>query len=194
MREKPITLDNTIRELHKLNALEKKVKARKDEVRSDLFEFGTLSYDGAEHLRPTTTVTVPQEFWEKTGLTESEFLATRFPTWEVEAAEYDDLAGETTFILRKLPEFLPYKYENEDYKLSYVATEPTPDIDWVTLGAERPDLFHKLAKPVTTFVLDEDKLVAMLEGEPEIIAVLTRHTHYSREPQKRVTIKEIPSE
>jgi hypothetical protein len=64
-------------------------------------------------------------------------------------------------------------------------------MDWDTLSAERPDLFKKLAKPVTTFELDGDKLLELMEDDREIQSVLMRHTKYTRSPQQRVSVKEV---
>lgn len=184
-------LSTVIQDLKKINEDEKKLKADKENLRTELFKFATQDYDDKSYLLPTTTISVPLEFWERTGLTETEFLSSRFPTWDVEEAEYDDLAMRTTFILRKNPFYMPFKFEDDEFKLSKTTTEPTPDIDWITLAAERPDLFDSLAKPVMTYELDGEELERMIAEDPEIISVLTRHTRYNREPQQRVGIKEV---
>jgi hypothetical protein len=183
-------LDGLMERLARLNRLEKSIEEKKKEARAELFIVAEIDYEDKRHLLPTTTVTVPKKFWEKTGMTEQDFLDSRFPTWEIEHAEYDDVAGETTLILRKKPLFMPFSAEGDEYRLSKTTTEPTPDVDWETLSAERPDLFKKLAKPVTTFELDGDKLLELMEDDRSIQSVLMRHTKYTRQPQQRVSVKE----
>lgn len=177
--------------LARIKRLEKSLEDKKDEARAELFAYVVEDYESKPHLLPTTTVSVPKEFWLKTGMTEADFMSSRFPTWDIEHSEYDDLAMLTTFILRKRPDYMPFSDDGEDYKLTKTTTEPTPDIDWETLSAERPDLFRALSKPVTHFELDGDKLLELMEEDREIQSILMRHTNYTRAPQQRVSVKKI---
>lgn len=177
--------------LKKLSDQEKDIKAEKDGLRSELFNYGAKDYEGKEYLLPTTTITVPKIFWHTTGFTEFDFIRSRFPTWDIEVAEYDDLANTTTFVLRKNPLYAPFKYEDDALKLSKSVTEPTPEIDFESLKAERPDLFDKITKEVISLELDGEALEAAIAEDQEVVSILTRHTKYTREPQQRVAIKEL---
>lgn len=184
-------LNEVVKELKSLNDLEKEIKAKKDNLRAELFDYGVQDYDGKEWLLPTTTITVPKTFWLTSIMTPKDFIESRFPTWDLLSVEEDPAMFITIFVLRKKPLYMPYKYEDDNYKLSKSVTEPTPEIDWETLTAERPDLFDKLAKPVIHWELDGEVLEEMLKEDDELRSILTRHTKYNREPQQRVAIKEL---
>jgi hypothetical protein len=184
-------IDDVVEQLAEITSLEKEIKSKKENLRSELFEIGADDYEGKEWLLPTTTITVPKEFWVRTNLTPDEFIASRFPTWDLESREDDVTMFTTTFVLRKKPLYMPYKYENDNYKLSKSVTEPTPEIDWETLKAEDSQIFDKITKEVVIYELDGEALEELMAEDDSIIPFLTRHTMYKREPQQRVGIKNV---
>lgn len=157
----------------KLNAQEKKVKESKDKIRGQLTGAIRDSYAETEHLLPTLTETIPNTFFEDTGLSHDRFLGSRYPSWNL--IKTVPGRNETTFILRKRPEYMGKVIELEDQKLSKIAVEYTPEIDWETLDKEFPDLAQKLSKEVTTRVLDEMALEQEAKDNPELFAILRRH-------------------
>lgn len=184
------SLRSVVYNLKLITEQEKQIKKEKDELRAQLFDYAVQDYDGKEYLLPTTTITVPTSFWVSTGLTIQGFLDRSFPTWDLISCDTDDARCLATFVLRKKPLYMPFKYENDEVKLSKTAVEPTPDIDLETLKAETPTLFEKITSQRVIEELDGEKLQSALAEDPEVHSVLMRHTVYSREPQQRVGIKD----
>ena len=184
-----LTLDEVLVELNKVTEEEKQAKLKKEELRAQLFDFADEDYEDKEYLLPTTTITIPYEFWFTTGFEEDGFFESRYPTWEVIGREESVTRLSTTYVLRKKPRYMPFAYEGEELKLTKSVTEPTPDIDWETLEAECPDLFNKIVTEVVKYELDGDALLEAIEENPEVVAILQRHSYYTREPQQRVAIK-----
>ncbi len=157
----------------RLQSQEKKVKESKDKVRGQLTGAIRDSFAEAEHLLPTLTETIPNTFFEDTALTHEQFLGSRYPSWNL----IKTIPGrnETTFILRKRPEYMGKVIELEDAKVSKIAVEYAPEIDWVTLEKEFPELAKRLSKEVVTKVIDDDALEQEAKDNPELFAVLRRH-------------------
>jgi hypothetical protein len=184
-------LSTIVAELKRLTDSEKQLKNEKEKLRTEVFAHVEENYEDRDDLLPITTISVPLEFWRSTGMTETEFLQSRFPTWDLVHGEYDDFRKTTTFVLRKKPIHMPFQFVDDTYKLSKTSTEPTPEIDWETLQKERADIFEKITTPRTVFDLDAEKLSRAIEEDPEIVSFLTRHTFYPRASQQRVDIKEF---
>jgi hypothetical protein len=172
----------------------KRLKKLEDELREIVVTSGVLSWEGREHLLPTTTISIPDEFWETTKFESVEdFVDSRFPTWDLIDKHEDHGALSTILILRKKPEYMPFIYDDDDVKVNKVSVEPTPEIDQETLMAERPDLYRQLFKPVTVMELDEQALSDAIEQDQEIPAILMRHQFSSRAPQQRISASEVKS-
>jgi len=185
------SLTSVVHDLAALTAEEKELKIKKDDLRRQLFTYGAKDYEGKEHLLPTTTITVPIEFFFSTGLDEEAFLNRSFPTWEVIGREKNNAHSSVTYVLRKKPVYMPFSYEDDDFKLSKTTTEPTPEIDLETLKAERSELYEAITSKEVRVILDGDKLQVAIEEDQEVISILMRHTKYTRESQQRVGIKNV---
>lgn len=185
------TIDALIGDLYVLTELEKNAKKNKDELREKLFAIASESYEGKEYLLPITTITIPNSFWHSTEITPEEFVESRFPTWDVTHVEPALDTDETTFILRKKPEYMPYSYEGQSHKVSKQAVEPTPEIDWESLNNEFPEIFTKIAKEVVSYELDEQGVAELQKEIPDFMSILQRHVKVTRKPQQRVSVKEL---
>jgi hypothetical protein len=174
-----------------MTKFEKEFKKQKEELRAELFAYAASDYEGKEYLLPITTVTVPKTFWYTTDMDPQEFLASRFPTWDLQYSEEDPITYETTFILRKKPEYMPFSYEDDNLKLSKSSTEPTPEVDWETLKQEREDLFEQIVQETVVYELNGDRLQELINEDKETLAIFQRHTRYTRDPQQRVSIKGV---
>ncbi len=131
------------------------------------------SFAEAEHLLPTLTETIPNSFFEDTGMSHERFMATRYPSWNLIKLIEDD--EETTFIFRKRPEYMGKVIELEDAKVSKIAVEYAPEIDWESLGAEYPELAEKLSKEEVRKVVNDEALEQEAKDNPDLFAILRRH-------------------
>jgi len=100
-------------------------------------------------------------------------MATRYPSWNLIKLIEDD--EETTFIFRKRPEYMGKVIELEDAKLSKIAVEYSPEIDWESLAAEYPDLAEKLSKEEVRKVVNDEALEQEAKNNPDLFAILRRH-------------------
>lgn len=164
---------------------EKEVKARKEELREELFAYADEQQP--EHMIPLSTIEVPFSFFDVTGMDYEVFLISRFPTWDLK--DYKLVENGVVFILRKKRSFLPWKYEDDSHKLTKSPTEPTPEIDWETLKAEQPELFTRIAREVVTLEIDEEEFESALKEDPTLYDVLRRHSKFTRAASQRVSVK-----
>lgn len=170
----------------------KTLQKEEDTLRSVVVEDAIEEWEDRQDLLPTTTISIPDEFWDKTGFVSVfDFVESRFPTWDLIDSHEDHGALTTILILRKRPEFMPFLFEDDDVKLSKVAVEATPEIDEETLKAERPDLYNKIFTPVTVMQLNEEELQKAIEEDPEVPSILMRHQFTKRAPQQRISAKEV---
>lgn len=176
----------------KISRLTKKLDEWKKQVRDQLFEIADSSYGEQNYLLPTITMSVPLVFFERTGLSNEGFLATRFPAWELLHSEDED--DHRVFVLKKLPAYAPYSVAGDEYEISRSVSEMTPEVDWETMKAEDPNLFMLLAKPVESYELDVN-VFQDLSKNPEFDAqgFLARHSIH-RKPTLRVLAKEVKDE
>jgi len=158
---------------------EKRVKAEREELRSDLFRLLDYDFKGKDHLLPVRTFEVPEQFFRDTGLSYDEFVKTRSPGWKVEHVEKNVTTDLTTFVLKKDPNYVNRIIEVDadegKIQVSKEISEYPPEIDWETLVVERPDLYEKLAKEVVVIQLNDEELEKLFEEQPEELAVLQRH-------------------
>lgn len=176
-----------VAELHEVTEEEKTIKKRKEELRAQLFQYADA--EQSEFLLPTTTIEVPRSFWVATDISPEEFLASRFPTWDLIDRSYDIPRHVDIFILRKKKEYMPWKYEDGDFSVSKTPIESTPEIDWDTFKAERPDLYERLGKEVVSIEIDEDELFNVLQEDPSVYEVLRRHSKFTKNASQRVGVK-----
>lgn len=181
---------------------EKQAKQLREQAREEFFRMADEMWRSKEDLVPVQTVEVPQDFFVSTGLTQEQFMETRYPGWDIEHVELNPATMKRTFILKRniryLPRLVEVKEWPEDtnspiFKVSKDVAEYTPEIDWETLKAERPDLFKKLSVRKTTYELNEKALEELFEGDPEEASVLQRHLKV-RPPSLRVTARRIEQE
>lgn len=178
-------VENLVSDLYHVTSQEKELKTRKEELRDELF--GIANSEQPESLLPTSTIEVPFGFFDKTGMTYTEFLDSRFPTWDLQ--DYKVKESSVVFILRKGKSYMPWKYEDEYYKLSKSPVEPTPEIDWDTLKAEREDLFTRLAKEKIVYEINEKEFNKLLQEDPTVYEILRRHSKFTRAVSQRVGVK-----
>jgi hypothetical protein len=178
-------------ELERVSNEEKEIKKRRALLRDDFFRLADHDWYDKEHLLPVVTITVPDEFFERTGLSKREFIETRYPGWNLEHDEYNTALFEHTFVMRRDPRFIPREVEVQDgediLKVSKEVSEYTPDIDWKTLRDDNPDLFEKLAVPVEQYALNEESLEQIMEESPDDLATLQRHMKV-----KAPTVRVVP--
>jgi hypothetical protein len=179
----------------KIEALAKKlIEAKQEETRAGSYRrdlqdkfFAEITKDYASRdktARPVTTITVPGDFWEKTNLTMTEFLETRFPGWELESVDTDG-----TMHLRKSSAYMAAQVEVGDTKITKSVTEYQPQIDWATLKEELPEVFDRLVLISMSYELDEAELERMIEDRPEILTELRRHMTVKKPALKALTGK-----
>lgn len=127
-------------------------------------------------------------------MSKEEFVRTRFPGWNVEHCEKNVSTGKTVFVLKQDPQFIPGVVDvNTDdglVRVSKEVAEYTPQMDWETLAAERPDLFDKLSKTRVVLDLDEDALEKLAAENPEELATLQRHM-IVKEPALKVQPRKV---
>ena len=159
----------------RLDSQEKKVKETKEKLRKELLDM--LREDNAErsNLLPVISETIPDTFFEVTGISEDRFLASRYPGWNLIKTMDED--GATVYILQKKPEFMPVVLPVDDeVQVTKTIIEYTPEIDWETLSKEYPEVAERISKVVETRVIDDKALEAESENNPEIFSILRRHT------------------
>lgn len=178
-------LENLVSDLYHVTAQEKELKVRKEELREELFKIA--DNEQPEHLLPVSTIEVPFEFFDKTGMTYEAFLQSRFPTWDLQ--DYQVTETGVVFILRKGASYMPWKHEDEFYKVSKSPVEPTPELDWDTLATELPDLFGRIAKEKITYEVDEAEFNKALQEDPTVYEALRRHSKFTRATSQRVGVK-----
>jgi hypothetical protein len=172
-------------EIADLNAEIKRLETQKDEKRKEFFAAANESYVDKEYLLPTTTLSVPLGIF--IYIVETEFLKTRFPSWEVIAQE--DKPFQRDYVLRKRPEYMPFSYQDEDVSISRSPSEGTPVVDWDHLKEYAPNIFEKLAKPVLSYELNEEALGELFNESPTIATVVTKYFTVHKAPVLRVLAK-----
>lgn len=164
----------------------KRLEDAKKELRQELFEVADDSYEGKDYLVPVTSIYVPIEFFEKTGMSYEDFVATRYPAWELVSKSGDfDIK---VLILRKKTEYMPWEYEDDEVSVARSISEATPDIDWDSMQLVDPDLFDRLAIPVTKYELNESVLQGAINEDKSIVTRLRLYT-VSKKPVQRVLAK-----
>ena len=178
---------------------EKKVNERvySEEVKELRDEFFRLHDDGVKgqsYRLPVKTIEVPDEFFETTQMSKEDFVATRFPNWEVEHIEKNTALNKTVFVLKQNYHYVPGVVDIEDgdkiLRVSKEVSEYTPEMDWDTLKQERPDLFERLAQPVTSYEIDEENFAKLIDESPEELATIQRHMRV-KPPTLRATARRI---
>jgi hypothetical protein len=86
---------------------EKQAKQNREEAKAEFFRMADEMWRSKEDLIPVQTVEVPQEFFVSTGLTQEEFMETRYPGWEIEHVELNPATMKRTFILKRDIKYLP---------------------------------------------------------------------------------------
>lgn len=187
-------LQQIARELYDAKGIERDAGNVTKELRDEFFRLHDEEFKGKDHLLPVRTIEVPDVFFAATGMSKEDFIESRFPGWNVEHVEYNTALKKSVFILKRDKRFIPGVVEVDDgdklLRVSKEVSEYTPEFDWDTLKAERPDLFEKITTERVVQDLDGEKLQEALADDPEIHSILMRHTKYTREPQQRVGIKD----
>ena len=170
----------------KLTSQEAKVKETKEKLRAELSGVIKEEFAEKDYLLPIITETIPNSFFEATGISYDEFLGTRYPGWEL--ISEIDMENEVVFILKKRPEFMGKVIElGKDVQLTKTVVEYSPEIDWKTLEKEFPELADRISKIVETKVVDEEALELETEENPEIFSILRRHMRVKPPTNKYLT-------
>jgi hypothetical protein len=182
-------LQQIAKELFHSSQNDKMFKTNRDALKEEFFRLMEYDFKGRDYILPVKTIEVPDSFWNATKMTKEEFVTSRFPGWNVEHCEYNTALGKTVFVLKQNPHYIAGVVEVDvdggTVRVAKEVAEYTPEIDWATLAQERPDLFDRLAKPVTVLEIDEDEFEKLSEMEPEELATLQRHMRV-KEPSLKV--------
>jgi hypothetical protein len=166
---------------------EDELKARREKARIQFFSLITTGIE--EWQLRTTSITVPEEFWDIVD--REEFFETRFPQWDIISETRDEAQLTDTFILREKPEYVGDSFEVDHdgtrYKISKQIDAGTPAVDWASLRAEYPEIFRRLAKRVVKYEINEDAWGDLQEEYPEFTTIIQRHTRV-----KPPTVKLFP--
>lgn len=167
---------------------EKKVKATKEKLRKELLDLIIDEFEEKDFLRPVVSDSIPHSFFEKTGISHTEFIKTRYPGWELLKTINEE--SSVTFVLQKLPEYVGKVIDLGGAQLSKLVVEYTPEIDWDSLNKEFPELAERISKTIETIAIDEDALAEEVEQNPEIFSILRRHTR-TKPPSVRILPREL---
>lgn len=182
------------RELYDAKMSERGVKADVEHLRDEFFRLYDDGVRGKSYKMAVKTIEVPQEFFEKTGMSMEDFVKSRFPNWDVEHIEKNTATGVTVIVLKQNYKYIPGTVDIDDgdkvIRVSKEISEYTPDIDWDTLQQERPDIFKEIAKKVITYEIDEKGFSDFVAEKPEDLATLQRHMKV-RSPSIRATARRV---
>lgn len=187
-------LQQIARELYEAKLEEKQAGDTTKELRNEFFRLYDEEFRSKDYLLPVRTIEVPNEFFHSTGMSQDDFVSSRFPGWDVEHVEYNTALGKRVFVLKRDPAYIPgvIEIDDDDKKLrvSKEVSEYTPEMDWSTLRQERPDLFEKLAQPITSYEIDEEAFERILYETPEELSTLQRHMSVKK-PILRATARRV---
>jgi hypothetical protein len=188
-------LKQVARQLSEAADRQRESEKEKSDLRDEFFRLVEEGFHEKDHLLPVKTIEVPDTFFKATNMTKAQFVSSRYPGWDVVHCERKVDKFVTIFVLKKNPDYLPYVEEVEyadgrKIRVSKEIAEGTPEIDWETLRAERPDLYEKLAKTVEQIVLNDDALEELADNEPEELATLERHMHVGK-PVRRAFPRKV---
>lgn len=177
---------------------EKEAKVEASKIRDEFLRLYDADVASSAYALPVITIEVPDIFFELSQMSKEDFISTRFPDWQIEHSEAKPFANCTVFVLRKNPTYLPGSIDVEieiDGKSEFIrvakeVSEYTPEMDWESLEFERPDLYEKLAVPVTKYEMNETAFEKLLAERPEELAVIRRHMKV-RKPTIRTTARKV---
>lgn len=182
-------LEKVAKQLALVAQEERQQKDARSELKDLFLDIIDEEHEGRDYLLPIITIEIPAGFLERVGLTEEEFLASRFPGWDLEDSSLE--IDREIFILKKnlryLPKTVEMKYgKTEKIRVSKDVAEYTPEIDWDSLSKEFPEVVEAISVPVVSRELEEKRFEEELQRNPELLSTLQRHMKV-REPQIRVT-------
>lgn len=187
-------LQQIARELYDSKITEKEAGVVTKELRDEFFRLHDEEFKGKDHLLPVRTIEVPDEFFYTTQMSKEDFISSRFPGWNVEHVEYNTALNKNVFVLKRNPKYISGVVEVDDgekiIRVSKEISEYTPEMDWDTLKQERPDLFEKIAQPVTSYEIDEVGFEKLVNESPEELATIQRHMKV-KEPVLRATARRV---
>lgn len=190
-------LHQIAQDLYDISRENKQAEKDREVLKSEFFRLIDKGLTGRSNLMPVKTIEVPDSFWIATGMSKEEFVQTRFPGWKVEHIEKNISLNNTVIVLKKNASYIPAVVEVEHpegkIKVAKEVAEYTPQIDWKTLNAERPDLFEKLANFKTVVELNDEALERIAMESPEELATLERHM-VVKEPSLRVSSRRLNDE
>lgn len=175
----------------RLSRLEKKIKERKEQVRKEFFSIA--NQNTPDYTLPTTSIHVPEAFFNISGMSHTDFLKSRFPSWTLKATTIS--GKDVVFVLQKRPEYVGYVDGGPGVQISRSISELTPEIDWDIMKLVDPILFGMFAKEVVTYELDADLFQKVMADDPSFDAqgFLARYAKH-KPPTLRVLAKELKDE
>jgi hypothetical protein len=189
-------LEHLAKNIYSMKGTIKEIERSLKEEREKFFELLEDNLASQEHLLPVQTIEIPQEFFERTGMSEQDFVASRFPGWQVEHVEKNISTGMHTFILKKDKRYIPSVVETTygagKIRVSKEIMEYEPEIDWDTLAAEDPELYEQICyeEEVVVQQLDEQTFEQLIEESPEVLEKIRRHLKV-RTPALKATARTI---
>jgi len=190
-------LQHIARELYEAKSDEKMVKEDVGRLREEFFRLHDEGFKGQTYRLPVKTIEVPDAFFEITDMGIDEFVESRFPNWNVEHIEKNTALNKTVIVLKQDYRYVPGVVDVQDgdktIRVSKEVSEYTPEIDWTTLKEERPDLFERIAQPITSYEIDEVGFSKLIDESPEELATLQRHMRV-KPPTIRATARRIKTD
>lgn len=175
------------RDFHRTNRLLDKIKKKREHLRDAILDEANVFNINEYYNLPTKSLRIPRSYFEATGQTAPEFQELRYPGWDL--ISYTQEGDDAILVLKKKSKYGSFTHSDE-FKTDVIPSEPTPQIDWETLEKEFPGLTDRIAQPITTYELNEEKFNQELSDNPELTEIMERHI-ISKPPIMRVTSKEI---
>ena len=171
---------------HQINRLINRLTKRKEILRGELIEESVNSLN-SHYLLRQKVVFVPKDFFDITGISQFEFILTRFPAWDLISQDQDE--ENIIYRLRRNPLYESWTKESDKIQINKGIQENEPLIDWITLERESPEIFDKISTLEINRVVDNKKLEKFLSENPEGFSLLERHL-LSKKPTIRLTSSE----
>lgn len=193
-------INKLIEDLAYADRAEKVAKARKSELREQLFHVATV--ENEDNVLPRQTFTIPVGFLNKVGMPENIFLASRWPGWRKLESRRVNGDGEASpggewveYLVEKDPAYLPWSVEAHVDGITIVAgrsvQQKAPEIDQRTLQKDMPEVFDKIMNPKVNYEVDADKLQNLITDDPSMLAKIQLHFAYPDPIAKLSPIKEV---
>jgi len=178
-------------DFYRVDKLLKKIKDKREELRGAILDEATISNLQEYYNSPTKSLRIPKSYFDATGHTVPEFAELRYPGWDLNS--YTQEGDDAILIFKKKAKYGSFTHTSSKFRTTVISSEPTPLIDWETLEKEFPGMTDRIAQPIITYEINEDKFNRELDENPELTEIMQRHI-ISKAPIMKVSSKEIKSE